>query len=262
MRNVVRGLLVVVIPVIAACSGSDSTGASATGRLVVQLATRAMGPSGSPAAADVTVTKGADVVVISSVQLVARKIELERVDATCPAPAAAPATDAESEGEEDDSPECPDLKLGPLLLTPPLGAGAQTTFSVDVPVGTYKQVRLQIHRPTSDPSDAAFLTANPGFMGVSIKVTGTFNGTPFTFTTDLTTEVEMELKTPIDVKTAGPTDITIFMDVTGWFLAEGGSSLVSPLSLTLEGRERIEQNIRRSFRAFEDENRDGEEDGD
>ena len=65
-----------------------------------------------------------------------------------------------------------------------------------------KGVKLQIHRPTSDQADAAFLAANPGFMGVSIKVTGTFNGTPFTFTTDLTTEIEMALNKPIEVKTA------------------------------------------------------------
>src|SRR5258705_79662 len=214
-------------PAIAACSSGYSTGASATGRVVVQLATRPMSPSGGPAAAaDVTVTKGPDVIVISSVQLVARKIELERADGTCPV--VTPTT--ESEDDEADSPECPDLKLGPLLLAPPLGAGAQTTFSVDVPVGTYKEVRLQIHRPTSSSSDAAFLAANPGFGGVSIKVTGTFNGTPFTFTTDVTAVVEMELNKPIQVTTAGPTNITIFTDVTGWFVAEGGSSLLSPLS--------------------------------
>ena len=259
MRNVLRRVLVLLLPAVAACSSGDSTGASATGRLVVQLATRQMGQSGTPAAsADVTVTKGTDVIVISSVQLVARKIELERVDGACPA--SGPSGDLED--EEDDSPECPDLKLGPLLLTPPLGPGAQSFFTVDVPVGTYREVKLQIHRPTSDPSDAAFLAANPGFMGVSIKVTGTFNGAPFTFTTGLTTEVEMELSTPIEVQTAGPTDITIFMDVTGWFLAEGGSSLVSPLSLTIDGRERINENIRRSFRAFEDEDQDGGDDRD
>ena len=155
----------------------------------------------------------------------------------------------------------PRSQAGPLLLTPPLGPGAQTTFTVDVPVGTYKQVKLQIHRPTSDQADAAFLAVNPGFTEVSLKVLGTFNGAPFTFTTALTTEIEMELDKPIEVKTAGPTDITIFMDVTGGFVSEGGTSLVSPLSLTADGRERIEGNFRRSFRAFEDEDRDGEEDG-
>jgi len=248
-----------MVPAVAACSGGDSTGATATGRLVVQLATGQMGQSGAPSlSADVTVSKGPDVIVISSVQLVARKIRLERVDGTCPVTD----VDSDDQGEEDDAPECPNLKLGPLLLAPPLGPGAQTFFTVDVPVGTYREVKLQIHRPTSRPSDAAFLTANPGFEGVSIKVTGTFNGTPFTFTTDVTAEIEMELNQPIQVTTAGPTDITIFMDVTGWFLTEGGSSLLSPLSLTIDGRERIEQNIRRSFRAFEDEDRDGEEDGD
>jgi hypothetical protein len=212
--------------------------------------------SGAPISfADVTVTKGSDVIVISSVELVARKLRLERVDGTCPA-----GDLSDDEGDENESEECPTLKLGPLLLNPPLGPGAQTFFTADLPVGTYDEVNLQIHRPTDANADAAFLAANPDFMGVSIRVKGTFNGTAFTFTTGLTTEIEMELGTPLEVTTAGPTDITIFLDVTGGFVTGNGDALLDPLALSSDGQTRIEQNIRRSFHAFEDEDEDGGED--
>lgn len=243
------------------CSGADTTGPPGTGRVVFQLSTSPVAASGGPAAAaDVTVALGTDVIVISRVQLVARKIKLERLNGTCPTPVVSEAESGESDTDSGDTPECPNLRLGPLLLDPPLATGAQTSFSLDLPFGTYHKLELQIHKPTGKSSDAAFLAANPGFAGVSIQVNGTFNGTPFVFTTDLTTEVEVEFATPVEVKTAGTTSLTLQLNVRGWFLNQGGAGLVSPLALSQQGRQRVEQNIRSSFSAFEDENHDGRRD--
>jgi hypothetical protein len=50
------------------------------------------------------------------------------------------------------------------------------------------------------------------------------------------------------------------LDVRGWFLDQGGGSLLNPLSLSQQARSRIEQNIRQSFHVFEDDDQDGEED--
>jgi hypothetical protein len=237
----------------AACS----TGPSNTGRLVFQFATTGTGASVSPMTlADVSVSRGNDVIVISQAQLVARRIKLKRVNGSCPIP------DLSDAGDDDkgDSPECPNLRLGPLLLDPPLVDGARTAFSVDLQPGTYQEVELQIHKPTSSPADVAFVAANPGFVGISIKVTGTFNGAPFSFSTDITSEVEVEFETPVEVLVAGTTSITLLLDVRGWFLAGGGSALLSPLALTQQARQQVEQNIRRSFHAFEDEDHDGRKD--
>lgn len=238
-----------------ACS-NGSTNPNAAGHLRLQLATTGTGATAGPSLADVSVIRGTDEVVISDVRLVARKIKLERADGTCPTPDLSDTGDA----DEEDSEECPELKLGPLLLDPPLGTGAETSFSVDLPAGSYSELQLQIHRPTNNSKDAAFLAANPDFAGVSIKVTGTFNGAPFTFTTDITTEVETEFDHPVVVVADGTTDVTLLMDVRGWFLNQGGTTLLSPLALTQQTQDQIEQNIRRSFHAFEDEDHDGEED--
>ncbi len=240
---------------LAACS-NGSTNPNADGHLRLQLATTGTGATAGPSLADVSVTRGSDEIVISDVQLVARKLKLERADGTCPTPDLSDTGD----GDEEDSDECPNLKLGPLLLDPPLGTGAETSFTVDLPAGTYTELRLQIHKPSNNNKDAAFLAANPDFAGVSIKVTGTFNGTPFTFTTDITAEVETEFDHPVVVVADGTTSLTLLLDVRGWFLNQGGSALLSPLALTQQSRSQIEQNIRRSFHAFEDEDHDGEED--
>ena len=234
-----------------------STAPGDTGRLAFQLASNGTGASASPlASADVSITRGGNVIVISQVQLVARRIKLKRVDGACPTPDLSEAGD----GDKADAPECPNLKLGPLLLVPPLVDGAQTSFSIDLPAGMYKEIELQIHKPTNNTSDAAFLAANPGFLGVSIRMTGTFNGVPFTFTTDITNEVEVEFDTPMEVKIGGTTSLTLLLDVRGWFLDAGGTALLSPAALTQQGRQQVEQNIRRSFHAFEDEDHNGRKD--
>jgi len=249
------------------CSGGG-TAPEGMGRVVLQIATTSAATVNGPAAADVVVTKGANSVVINSVDLVARKIRLRRVDASCPAdpdqedaPAAVIASgsaheDTEHENEVEDH-DCPVLKLGPLLLTPPLTDGAATTFSADVPVGTYSKLRIQIHKPKLS-RDAAFVAANPDFAGVSIRVKGTFNGTPFTFVTDIEEEEEIVLPHPVEVTTAGTTAFTLFLDVRGWFLDQTGAALIDPSSPT--SRSLIEHNIRVSFRAFRDDDHDGEDD--
>jgi hypothetical protein len=231
-----------------ACSDNPA-GPEGQGTVVFQLATTGTGATAAPTLA-VSVTRGSDVIVISDVQLVARKIKLEREDGSCP-------PDLEVDPEEEA--ECPSLKLGPLLLDPPVDEGADATFTVNVPAGVYDELTLQIHKPAGS-NDAAFIAANPDFDGVSIRVNGTWNGTPFTFTTDLTQVVEVEFENPVEVVADGETSLTLLLDVRGWFLDQGGGSLLNPLSLSQQARSRIEQNIRQSFHAFEDDDQDGEED--
>ncbi len=237
-----------------ACSGNPA-GPEGQGTVVFQLATTGAGATTSPALA-VSVTRGNDEIVINDVQLVARKIKLERENGTCPD------DEGEVEGTEDEEAEdqCPELKLGPVLLDPPLETGAEPTFTVDLPAGTYDELEVQIHKPTGRSADAAFLAAHPDFAGVSIRVNGTWNGVPFTFTTDLTQVLEIELDEPLVVVADGETAITMLLDVNAWFLDQGGGSLLDPRSLSQQARSRIEQNIRQSFHAFEDDDHDGDDD--
>jgi hypothetical protein len=263
-----RSMLLLLAGAVVGCSGG-STGPAGTGRVNFQIATLGVGSSNGPMAADVVVTKGTSTIVINQVQLVARKIRLQQSNGRCEedadqddgpiATAASGAGQAHEEEDEDDDEDCPVLKLGPLLLSPPLTDGAVTSFTADVPVGTYTELRIQIHKPRGN-RDQAFLAANPEFTNVSIRVKGTFNGAPFTFDTGIEEEEEIEFEKPLEVTIAGTTSLTLFLDVRGWFLNQGGTALLDPTAPSTTIRDLIERNIRSSFRAFRDNDRDGEDD--
>jgi len=231
-----------------ACSDGPA-GPEESGTVVFQLATAGTGATTAPSLA-VSVTRGPDVIVITDVQLVARKIKLGQDDGSCPA-------DIEDDSEAGD--ECPPLRLGPLLLDPPVDEGADPIFTVELPAGTYDELMLQIHKPTNNTEDAAFIGANPDFNGISIRVNGTFNGTPFSFTTDLTEVLKIALSEPVEVVEDGEVGLTLLLDVGSWFLDQGGNALLDPAALSQQDRSRIEQNIRQSFHAFEDDDADGED---
>jgi hypothetical protein len=252
-----------------ACS-SGSTAPEGMGRVAFQIATTGTGSSNGPAAADVVVSRGGNVIAIEQVQLVARKIRLSRFDAACveaedddDAPvassAAGQAHDSDDGEAEDDDEDCPVLKLGPLLLEPPLNDGAETSFTAFVPVGTYTRLQLQIHKPRGS-KDLAFLAAHADFADVSIRVKGTFNGAPFTFDTDLTEEEHVVLPTPVEVTAEGTTAFTLLLDVRGWFLDQSGTALLSPIAPSDAIRQLIEHNISSSFHAFRDDDHDGDDD--
>ncbi|MBM4186217.1 MAG: hypothetical protein FJ206_02790 [Gemmatimonadetes bacterium] len=237
-----KALTVLALVAGAACSYGTS-GPEGTGQVVVQLANRAPGGAGAAGSA-------VDILAITKVQLVARKVRLARASGSCPSNEAA-GEGSEAAGEVG----CPVVKAGPLLLEPPITDGAIAAFTADLPAGSYSRLRLQVHKPTGG-NDQAFLQANPTFDGVSIRVEGSYNAAPFTFVTGLTTVQEIPLDSPIEVVEGTPVEVTLLLDVKAWFAAPGGTGWVDPTGLTQQQRARVEQNIRTAFRAFRDKNRD------
>jgi hypothetical protein len=242
---------------VAACSsGTGGTAPGTQPQLSLNVASRPKTTVGASLASfDVTspspgtFTDGTNTLVLTGVQVVLRKIELERVghDGACAA------------GTSGDA--CEELELGPVLFNVPVAtAGAQHIVSVNLDAGTFEKVEFEIHKP-GDSGDSAFLTANPSFAGVSIRVEGTWNGASFTFTSDLDAEQELELSPPLVVAQGGATDLTLLFDVSAWFKASGGT-LIDPSS-AVKGQPNenaVQDNIKRSFQAFEDNNEDGAED--
>jgi len=225
----------------------SSTGPDGTGRVVLQLASGGNATAGLSGA---SLSSAVDELVITSVEIVARKIRLKMEDGAC--------SDDEGEGEGEDM-DCPSLWLDPLLLTPPVTEGAVTEFTIDIPEGIYDELKLQIHKPTGSQKDVIFLASNPDFADISVRVIGTWNGEPFEFTTSITAEVEVELEDPIEVADGVPVAITLLIDVQSWFAGSGGA-LLDPTSTSQQVLSQIDQNIRQSFKGFEDDDGDGEED--
>jgi hypothetical protein len=258
---------------LAACS-QGGNGPGPTGQKVAfSVATRPAGAAPAPAfavaAAPETLAVGNDTIVFDTVQVLLRKVNLERSGATedCETEQeggsnsqnVAPITPTNGDdGHEDD---CEEVAAGPIILPLPLSEGATHVFSVQVDTGTFGGVHFQIHKPTDDPADQALVTQHPEFVGISVRALGQFNGTAFSYTNDLTANQHMQFPSPISVTDATPIDLTIMVDLATWFKDQGGN-LVDPASAATgqpnEGL--VTDNIKNSFHAFKDHDHDGEDD--
>jgi hypothetical protein len=231
---------------------SDSSGPAGGGRQVAfQLAT-SKSPAPAPVAAQLTgqetIGVGNDTIVATGVQVVLREIKLKRVSALACDTALA----------HDD---CQELELGPVLLDLPLGAGAQRQFTVAIDTGSYDKIEFEVHKPSSG-DDAAFLAANPTFDGVSVRMTGTYNGTPFTYTSDLDVEQEHTFNPSLQVTDLAGANVTLFVDLGSWFTNQAADGLINPGLANKGGafEGEVKSNIETSFNAFEDHDHNGGDD--
>jgi hypothetical protein len=233
---------------------SDPTEVALRGGVAVSFATQSP-TAGTPAppfrraaAMDDTLVVGTDSLILTSVQVVLREIELKQAEtADC---------DVEPEPAG-----CEEIEVGPVLVDLPLTSGADSTFAIEVPAGTYSRIDFEVHKVSGgDPTDAAFLQAHPTFDGLSIRAQGTFNGQAFTFETDLDVEQELNLAVPMVVDETTATNLTVRVDVSTWFRSPGGA-LIDPATANTGGQNEsdVKENIKDSFKAFEDEDRDGDE---
>lgn len=196
---------------------------------------------------------GADTIILRSVEIVLREIELKRVEAVA----------CDTVVGNDD---CEEFETGPVLVSLPLGATAsQTEVTINAPAGMYDKLEFKIHKPSSS-DDAAFIAANPAFAGVSIRVQGTYSKggsrSDFVYTTDLDKEQERALVPPITASDGGSVNVTLRLDVSTWFLATGGTALVDPATANKGGQNEgvVKNNIEQSIEAFRDDNHDGHDD--
>ncbi|MFL5499563.1 MAG: hypothetical protein ACJ79B_12290 [Gemmatimonadaceae bacterium] len=242
---------------IAACS-SDVTGGN---RHNVQLSftTNATVTSGAASRVAANLVVGPDnELVLQKVQLVFGKIELDRRgEANCV---------GEIEDEDDDrnggdiaevNDECEEVELDPLLVDVPVDDALHPVITVPLPAGTFNELEAKL-QPARERF-TAFNAADPDLVGKSVRVEGTFRGTPFVFTSPVRANVEMDFDPPLVID-ATTKNATIAIDVRKWFLDLEGRvidpSSATPGSISLL---RIEDNIRRSFHAFEDDEERGED---
>lgn len=257
--TILAGLL--GLAALAACSDG---GPAATGRVEVGFATDASAPAtGVALFADTYTDLSGNTLVIDSVSVVVRKLKLEGGAALGCEDEETPDSleTASVSGDEGIESECAELKLGPFLVDLPLNGGASHEFTVTVDTGTYTEAKFQIHKPEG-ADDSAFIVAHPEYAGVSIRVVGTYNGTPFVYTTGVTDVQTVEFDPPL-VVSEGSTSLTLMVDLSGWFRTDAGV-LVDPNTALGDGVNvtLVHQNIIHSFHGFEDENHDGHDDHD
>jgi len=232
----------------------DGTAPRASQPLTLSVTTKGTSgvavPSGSGVSAAIQIGSGANSLSITQAQIVLSRIELSTAGSCA------------TMGEEDD---CAELGLGPTLVDLPVDATTQVMLEdAAVPAGTYSgvQAKLDAVQPDDDePGAGAFLTAHPAFKGISVKATGVFtdasNAThAFTFTSGVDAEMAATFNPPVTLA-ADTKNFTIAVDIASWFKDASGA-VIDPTNPA--NAEAIERNIRRSARAFEDDDHDGVDD--
>ena len=194
---------------------------------------------------------------IQSVQVVLRDVQLKR--------------DRDDDCHEYDDDSCERFDAGATLVTLPLTGGLVTPFTEAIAPGSYDELRVKIGEPVDENGErAAFYAANPSWpRKATLRVTGTFtSGTgataqPFDVYLGVNAKVEQDLQPPLVVD--GTTDpqsvnVTLAVDVASWFRNAG--RLIDPRSITTSPSllAAVENNVRRSFRALRDDDRDGDDD--
>jgi hypothetical protein len=271
-------LAVATVIVLAGCSGG-SKGLSVS-------ASTAATPPGGTARASIDAGNG---LTIDRLRLVVRKVEVEGGEdgAACPLappppPAETPATPAapqtsvvpgdhsgsgssgsgssgDDDGMDDDEGEC-EIEAGPFLVDlsgEALSAGVHWVAAVDVPAGTWHEVKFVINTINAEKAngDAGLLEMVDAHA--SILVDGTRDGAPFTFSLPL--EVKQSREGAIVVDPATGANVTLDIDPSGWFKAADGSRL-DPEDPTAQGA--IIRNVKASIRVLHDDDGDGHDDED
>jgi hypothetical protein len=269
------------VSLLAACS--EGTGPNASGEvgLGFQLATSqssASAPSApgtatsagvaqvSTTPAGLRITSGTDAIVITRAQVVVRDVKLKSAAATClddddDDDKSSSSRSGMRSSDDDDDDDCPSIRVGPYLVNVPVSGADGGRVAVMVPEGTYSSVRLKVHKvSSSDSADLAFRQANPDFRNISIRLEGTYNTQPFTFVSDVNATLEVPLTAPVVIGKGGD-NVTVTIDMKEWFTKPTGG-LYSPGAANTSGfvQAKIQNNIRNTFRAFRDRNRDGKED--
>lgn len=232
---------------LAACG--DSTGPRTARQVSVSFATNAPVLAAAGIAADVLVSDGTNALVITSVQLVLKEVELQTQ-------AQDDACDSSGPGNPCDEDE---VELGPFLIDLPLNGGTESALSMTIPAGTYHEIEFEMDAADDDTAeDLAFRAAHPEFSNLSVKVTGTYNGAPFTYTARVEAELEMEFSQGVVI--AEGSNVTVNVDVSRWF--RNGSTVIDPRTAGSGGQNEsiVRSNIVASFEAFEDDDRDGDDD--
>jgi len=257
MRNTVL-LFLAATALVAACDSGTGPSADGTGNVTLSVTSL---PAGQPAqaaatpfmtaASDTLTDSQANELILTKVEIVLREIELERMsDDAC-----------DSLSFNDDA--CEKFATGPILLDLPLNGEVEQLISVEADTGVYDEVEFEIHKVSDDdPEDAEFRRQYADMVGKSIRVQGSFNGQPFTFETDIDEEQEYDLVPPLVIdEMTESVNVTLTIDVAAWFRDHSGD-LVNPQSANKGGdnESMVNENIKQSFEAFEDDDKDGESD--
>lgn len=233
MKNLLPFLALAVLFAVPGCDSDSPTGGGNADSVRVSFSTMARTPT----------FRVATGVTISRARFVVRDIRLHTVD----------------------GPEESEFETEPVLLELDLSGVLNRIAIGSVPPDLYDEVRFKVHKLDDDDAADRRALADPVFADfaeperLSIIIEGTVDGeggaTPFVFESDLNEEQRSPIIPALALEAeSNQVNLTLVMDTGMWFSNEGGGSLDPNRP---EDRDLIEENIRASIDAFEDNDEDG-----
>jgi hypothetical protein len=150
-----------------------------------------------------------------------------------------------------------DFNPGPYVLYLNFNTGVNFIGSGYIPVGTYDKVQFDIHKlgSTEPAPDPEFRDPQGNTFAVVAK--GTYNGIPFIFKTDKGAKQKLNFPNALIVTTTR-TNITLQIRPYLWFI-DNSNQYMDPADPNKRGEieSNLVSNIKASFKAFKDDNKDG-----
>jgi hypothetical protein len=185
-----------------------------------------------------TLILGGDVLVITSAKILIRDIKLNVANGS----------------------DSTNFKVGPFVMNLDLTAGTATSVNLlttaFIPEGNYDRIKFEIHKvgDNETPPDPEFVDANGRY---SVIANGTFNGVPFTYKSKKSAHQFLVMPNSIVVTSSGKTNVTLSVKPYSWFVFNS-VAILDPSNSNNENV--IDNNIKDSFKAFRDNNKDGNPD--
>jgi hypothetical protein len=213
--------LIVSASLCAALAGCSS--AMSKGVTVSASAASAVGATGKASATSIDEGNG---ISIDRVRLVVKKFEIDGASACASAASGSSSgksgtggiggSSGSDDGSGSDGGEC-ETESGPFLvdlLGSDLVTGVHPVTGIDVPSGTYEELRFQIHVIDTSEAGAKAGLAEMAAAGASILVDGTQGGAAFQFKSAITVDQKREGKIVVDA--AAGVNVTLDLDASDW----------------------------------------------
>ncbi|MGQ0562365.1 MAG: hypothetical protein ACT443_10880 [Gemmatimonadota bacterium] len=145
-------------------------------------------------------------------------------------------SEIEVEGEDDDVKT--EIRGGTILVALPIDGRLVTPINVTLAAGTFDEIEMDV---------------------ASARIRGSFDGQPFDITVNVDEELEQAITPPLVVEAGGTANLTIAIAIESWFRNPNGTA-IDLLNLNATARAQLSENIEASFDAFDDHDRDGDDD--
>jgi hypothetical protein len=149
-----------------------------------------------------------------------------------------------------------EISVGPVVIgltAAELDGKVHRVLDSTVPAGTYDKIEFEIaplQQTIADPAAADLVSQH-----ASAIIEGTFNDASFTFVTTLDAQQELEGNFTVTDKSS---NVTFDVDTSAWFVKNG--AVLDPRDPA--NKSAIEDNLRRSINAFQDDDELGHENHD